>query len=238
VNPNTRTTPSFTHRTILRSMKISVRAKRRRLGATAAGFSVDEDEPDAEELQRPSLASPQLLVMDDVALSRQLQQQGVTLAEAERYNAALACFDDAVRRDPTSATAHEQRAQVLLELGRFFEAVVAAQHACDASPDWGDARLTSARAHLNLGEVALALASGEAAISLGCDSSEVVAEVAEIEEILLRCAIRADVAGETELDSGFYDAAALARVARMVAPPPAPPVPAAAPLDPGGHADC
>jgi len=170
---------------------IKTAGKRKRpLEAPATAFTAaaaaEEDEDGAEaSTGRPATG----LLMDDKALSRQLQQQGQVLAEAERWNAALARFDEAVLRDPSCATAHEQRAQVLLELGRFFEAVSAAQAACETSPTWGDARLTLARSQCNLGELGLALASVEAALVLSCeDPQEALEEVDHIETALLQAA--------------------------------------------------
>ena len=163
-------------------------AKRRRL-ATPAFDAQDECEdygPADDVLYR---APPPALLPDDFELSRMLQQQGAVLADAERWSAALAKFDEAASRDPSSSAAHEMRSQVLLQLGRNFDAVQAALQACSAAPDWGEARLSLARAQLNLGEPALALASAEAAILLGCDNQdEAIAEIEDIEGALLQAA--------------------------------------------------
>ena len=111
------------------------------------------------------------------------------LATSERWNAALLKFDEAVARDPAAAAAHEQRAQVLMQLDRYFEAVQAAQRSAELRPTWGDAHLTLARAQYNLGEPALSLASAEHAVALGCDDpQEARDEVESIEEALLQSA--------------------------------------------------
>ena len=89
-----------------------------------------------------------------------------------------------------TAAAHEQRAQILLQLDRTFDAVQAAQHACRAAPTWGEAELTLARAQLNLGEVFLALQSAERAITLGVENQDAVEEeLAEMEHLIVRCSI-------------------------------------------------
>lgn len=89
-----------------------------------------------------------------------LLRAAVELAEAGKLEEALSSFDAAVQAAPQDGAAHEQRAQVLLELDRYPEAVLAAVHATATSPKWAIAWLTLGRAQLNAG------AFGEAAAAL------------------------------------------------------------------------
>ena len=194
------------------------RPKRRRLDAAAFDAQNEEDEL-ADELNSVAASSHELshgspaLLLDNVALSRLLQQQGAVLADGERWNAALAKFDEAVARDPSAATAHEQRAQVLIHLDRFFEAVQAAQRSVERAPTWGDAHLTLARAQFNLGEPTLALDNAERAVALGCeDPQEAREEVEHIEAALLQAALAT---------RGMKDAVEIALQQRSSLAPPA-----------------
>ena len=194
------------------------RPKRRRLDAAAFDAQNEEDEL-ADELNSVAASSHELshgspaLLLDNVALSRLLQQQGAVLADGERWNAALAKFDEAVARDPSSAAAHEQRAQVLIHLDRFFEAVQAAQRSVERAPTWGDAHLTLARAQFNLGEPTLALDNAERAVALGCeDPQEARDEVEHIEAALLQAALAT---------RGMKDAVEIALQQRSSLAPPA-----------------
>ena len=192
--------------------------KRRRLDAAAFDAQNEEDEL-ADELNSVAASSHELshgspaLLLDNVALSRLLQQQGAVLADGERWNAALAKFDEAVARDPSSAPAHEQRAQVLIHLDRYFEAVQAAQRSVERAPTWGDAHLTLARAQFNLGEPTLALDNAERAAALGCeDPQEAREEVEHIEAALLQAA---------RATRGMKDAVEIALQQRSSLAPPA-----------------
>jgi len=124
-----------------------------------------------------------------------LLDRGAVLAEAEQWLEALRAFDAASRAAPTSARAHEQRAQVLLELGRGFDAIKAAEAACALKGAWGACRRTLARAQLNHGEVALALGSYEEAVMLLAadeegEARECAEEAGRAEAILTVASVR------------------------------------------------
>ena len=203
------TTAAASSSTTTKRASFSIRAaKRPRLGPPDANFvAAAAEEEDANVDEATSNNNASALILDDATLSRKKAQEGGILAEAGRGNAALALFDEACRRDPTSATAHEQRAQCLLQLDeRAFEAVQAAQAACDADPSWGEAPLTLSRAQLQLGEPALALASIEKALALGVDEpNEALEDKAHVEAVLVRL-------GET-VDSGHGDLREAAKAA-------------------------
>ena len=114
-----------------------------------------------------------------------LLSEGASFAEAGEWQDALRRFSAAARMDPTSALAHEQRAQVLLELGETWEAICAAEEALRCDPAWGDACVTLGRCQRNHGEVRLALITLERALTLRCAAPHDVEEEAIEVEILL-----------------------------------------------------
>lgn len=175
----------------------SIARKRRRVGPPPAEFAAAQAEGDASDTDEANASRIGGMLMDDKALARAKQLDGGVLAEAGRWNAALACFDEACRRDPSLASAHEQCAQCLLMLpDRAFDAVAAAHAACEAEPAWGEAFSTLSRAQLRLGEPTLALVSARKALELGVDDDdEARADIAHLESVLRRLANEGAEAG-------------------------------------------
>ena len=95
-----------------------------------------------------------------------LLAKGARAASDGRMPEALSLFTQAARKCPSCAAAHEQRAQVLLELDQYDEAVTSAREACAADPRWGVGRLTLGRACLNAGLFGEARLEFDAALRL------------------------------------------------------------------------
>mmetsp|Transcript_57245 Transcript_57245/g.124370 ORF Transcript_57245/g.124370 Transcript_57245/m.124370 type:complete len:193 (-) Transcript_57245:296-874(-) len=129
--------------------------------------------------------------------ARKAMELGGCLAQSGYWREALRQFDKATQYAPDSSSAHEQRAQVLLELGSVFDAVLAAERACLYSPEWGDAHLTLARCQLNYGELQLSLESFDKALSLSCteDIASVASEAEETDALLIEQSIRHGISG-------------------------------------------
>lgn len=65
-----------------------------------------------------------------------LHIEGVRLANEGRDEEAAACFDRAVREDPSLAEAHYSRGTVMRHLGRFDDALACFRQAAKADPDF------------------------------------------------------------------------------------------------------
>ncbi|KAG6557372.1 hypothetical protein Mapa_001302 [Marchantia paleacea] len=123
---------------------------------------------------RVSAEFGELSVMDAVEkeeranskLSEQLLGEGNALAEEGKFGEALGKWETAIFLTPQKALLHEQKAQVLLEIGKTWSAVQAATSATLLQPTWTDAWVTLARAQLNYGEPYLAVESARTALKL------------------------------------------------------------------------
>jgi tetratricopeptide (TPR) repeat protein len=95
------------------------------------------------------------------------------LYAAGRFEDALAGYDDAVRVDPTSATAQRGRGLSLFALGRLDDAITAFDCAVDLDPASASAHAARAAALEAAGR--LAEAALAAIMAIGCDPDHVMA---------------------------------------------------------------
>ncbi|KAH0681596.1 hypothetical protein KY284_022681 [Solanum tuberosum] len=103
---------------------------------------------------------------DMIKLLESFQQQGNKLAEEGKYREALGKWESALLLMPDRAILHEQKAQILLELGETWKALQAATRATELEPSWGEAWVTLGRAQLNYGEPDSAIESLDRALAI------------------------------------------------------------------------
>ncbi|XP_077249775.1 tetratricopeptide repeat (TPR)-like superfamily protein [Tasmannia lanceolata] len=105
-------------------------------------------------------------------LADSFQSQGNRLAEDGRYREALVKWEGALTLMPERAVLHEQKAQVLLEIGDVWNALRAATRATELEPSWAEAWITLARTQLNYGEPDASVESFDRALAIKPDSEE------------------------------------------------------------------
>lgn len=105
-------------------------------------------------------------------LTESFQAQGNKLAEDGKYREALGKWEAALTLMPERAALHEQKAQVLLEVGETWKSVKAASRATELEPTWAEAWITLGRAQLNFGEPDSAIESFDRALAIQPDSVE------------------------------------------------------------------
>ncbi|MCE3215352.1 hypothetical protein HAX54_002074, partial [Datura stramonium] len=89
-----------------------------------------------------------------------------------KYCEALGKWESALLLMPDRAILHEQKAQILLELGETWKALKAATRATELEPSWGEAWVTLGRAQLNYGEPDSAIESLDRALAIKPDYDE------------------------------------------------------------------
>ncbi|PHU19988.1 hypothetical protein BC332_11139 [Capsicum chinense] len=109
---------------------------------------------------------------DTMKLVESFQEQGNKLAEEGKYREALGKWESALLLMPDRAILHEQKAQILLELGETWKALKAATRATELEPSWDEAWVTLGRAQLNYGEPDSAIESLDRALAIKPDSKE------------------------------------------------------------------
>ncbi|KAJ1484489.1 hypothetical protein T484DRAFT_1947859 [Baffinella frigidus] len=123
-----------------------------------------------------------LMLEDADSLSRRMQAEGCTLAEAGKFRQAIDQWAKAIEYTPTRAVLHELCAQCSMELGETFEAVKASERAVELDPAWPAAHQTLGRVQINLGEIELAVASFRRAMELDVPPRHAGEVAKEIEE--------------------------------------------------------
>jgi tetratricopeptide (TPR) repeat protein len=81
----------------------------------------------------------------------ELLARGRDRYEEGKFEEALEAWSEAVRLDPKSAIAHNNRAAALIELGRYQEAIEACSDALNAQPDYAIAHMTRGEIYAKLG---------------------------------------------------------------------------------------
>lgn len=135
-------------------------------------FSLDEEpeeefyHDELEQLKTTSKRQCTRLLEDRETKSRRLKQEGITLADAERFREAISKWEEAALLMPNDATLHEMKAQALLQLYEPFLAIKSAEVAVHINSLWWVAHQTLGRAQTHAGEVKLAVKSFSRAVHL------------------------------------------------------------------------
>uniref|UniRef100_A0A0D3F6B8 Transcriptional coactivator p15 (PC4) C-terminal domain-containing protein n=1 Tax=Oryza barthii TaxID=65489 RepID=A0A0D3F6B8_9ORYZ len=133
------------------------------------GVDSDNDETEKEETREVTTDCPGTKPSDN---AESLQHQGNRLAEEGKYHEALGKWEAALTLMPDNAILHEQKAQILLELGDAWRALTAATRATELDPLWHEGWITLGRAQLNFGEPDSAILSFDKALAIKPDNNE------------------------------------------------------------------
>ncbi|XP_050227777.1 uncharacterized protein LOC126677270 [Mercurialis annua] len=109
---------------------------------------------------------------DNKQLADSFLSQGNNLAQDGKYREALGKWEAALNLVPANAVLHEQKAQVLLEIGDPWSALKSATRATELQPSWAEAWITLGRTQLNFGEPDGAIESFDRALALKPDAKE------------------------------------------------------------------
>lgn len=115
-------------------------------------------------------------IEDSVAKSKRLEEEGVSLAEQQRYWGALRKWNEAISLTPNNANLYEMKSQVLLELHELFPAIQAAERAVSLNPHWYVTYQTLGRAQMGYGDVEMGVKNFSKAIFLRPDDLEMWTE--------------------------------------------------------------
>ncbi|XP_064104529.1 tetratricopeptide repeat protein 33-like isoform X2 [Macrobrachium nipponense] len=142
--------------------------------AVFSGEEAEDDsakDPDVDWLT--AAKRPKVMELEDVKVkARRLSNEGVMLAEAGRWWAAIGRWNGALELTPDDHTLHEMMAQAYMQVGEVFPALTSAQKAVELYPTWWIGLQTLGRAQLGLGEVELAVKTFSKAVHIAPDQQE------------------------------------------------------------------
>ncbi|KAA8538387.1 hypothetical protein F0562_028067 [Nyssa sinensis] len=110
--------------------------------------------------------------VDTTQLAEAFHAEGNKFAEDGKYREALGKWEAALSLMPERVVLHEQKAQLLLEIGEAWNALKAATRATELEPSWAEAWITLGRAQLNFGEPDRAIESFDRALAIKPDAVE------------------------------------------------------------------
>lgn len=90
---------------------------------------------------------------------QELKDEGIRLADLQRFKEAVSKWDEALSLAPKDACILEMKAQALLQLNDPFSAIQSAEQAVRFKPQWWVAYQTLGRSQLAIGDVKMAKAS-------------------------------------------------------------------------------
>ncbi|XP_068709651.1 tetratricopeptide repeat protein 33-like [Montipora foliosa] len=107
-----------------------------------------------------------LSIEDSLIKSKRLEDEGVSLAEEQRYWEAITRWNEAIALTPKNEKLYEMKSQVLLELHELFPAIEAAEKAVSLNSHWFVAHQTLGRAQMGYGDVEMGVKSFSRAVHL------------------------------------------------------------------------
>ncbi|XP_019430378.1 PREDICTED: tetratricopeptide repeat protein 33 isoform X4 [Lupinus angustifolius] len=102
------------------------------------------NDKETDEVNVPNTQQPQQQNQSEFEetrhLAKEFQAQGDNLALNGKYREALGKWETAITLAPDFAVLHEQKSQVLLEIGDAWNALKAATRATELEPSWAEVR--------------------------------------------------------------------------------------------------
>lgn len=139
---------------------------------------------------------------DNKARFERLKQEGISLAEEEKFWQAIKRWDEALAACGSDAPVLEMKAQALINLHEWESAVEAAVSAVKARRNWWAAHQTLGRAHLGLGNLGQARREFQTALHLNPQDEELRKEDLAWVVGLLKHQDRAEELGRVEQEEG------------------------------------